>query len=410
MYVVSFLDRANIGFAKDALRASAGISDAAFAMGAGLFFLTYAVFEIPSNLIMHKIGARVWMCRIMVSWGLVSAATMFVAGSTSFYVLRLLLGIAEAGFFPGVILYLSYWFPNRTRGQILGLLYFGAPLAFILGGPLSGLLLDMPRRAGLLGWQWMFLTEGFMAVVVGVWAYKYLGDKPDDATWLPEPEKQAMLAVLQEEEQERRTYGPSALSAVLTDWRVLHYTLIYFLIQISIYGVVFYLPTEIAALLGKSVGLEVGFVSVIPWACAIIFTYWISRMSDRYGNHRLFAVLILAVSGIASAVFPTSTPGTALLALCVAASGFIAVQPLFWTFPMGYLAGTAAAGGIAFINAMGALGGFVAPNAKVWADGHFGSDRAGLYLLAGLTLLNAGLIAFIRHPKSLISRRLQSSV
>ena len=179
------------------------------------------------------------MCRIMVSWGLVSMATMFVTGPRSFYVLRLLLGIAEAGFFPGVILYLSYWFPNRVKGRILGLFYFGAPLAFIFGGPLSGVLLDMPARAGLQGWQWMFLSEGFLAVAVGIWAYLYLGDKPADASWLPDTEKQALLTVLQEEEQARRTYGSSAFPAVLMDWRVLHYVLIYFLIQMSVYGVVF---------------------------------------------------------------------------------------------------------------------------------------------------------------------------
>src|SRR5687768_3206267 len=160
MYVLSFLDRANIGFAKQAFQVSAGISDAAYAFGAGLFFLTYALFEVPSNLIMHRIGARLWMCRIMVTWGLVSAAMMFASGEIAFYFLRMLLGAAEAGFFPGVILYLTYWFPDRSRGQIMGLFYFGAPLAFILGGPLSGLLLEMHGAAGLEGWQWMFLIEG----------------------------------------------------------------------------------------------------------------------------------------------------------------------------------------------------------------------------------------------------------
>ena len=398
MYVVSFLDRANIGFAKQALQVSAGISDAAYAMGAGLFFITYAIFEIPSNIILHRIGARVWMCRIMVSWGLVSMGTMFVAGAISFYILRLLLGIAEAGFFPGIILYLSYWFPNRVRGQILGLFYFGAPLSFIFGGPLSGVLLAMPARAGIQGWQWMFLSEGFMAVVVGVWAYFYLGDKPADVTWLPGGEKQALLTVLQAEEQAR--HSSSAFPGVLMDWRVLHYALIYFLIQMSAYGVIFYLPTEIAVLLGKTVGIEVGFASAIPWVCALAATYWIPRTADRHQNHRFLAVLVLAVSGFASVLFPASVPIIALFALCVAVSGFIAVQPLFWTFPTSYLADTAAAGGIAFINAIGALGGFFAPNAKVWADVHFAFHSAGLYLLAGLTLVNAVLIAFVHQGKS----------
>ncbi len=400
MYVVSFLDRANIGFAKEALQAFAGISDATYAMGAGLFFLTYAIFEVPSNLILHRVGARVWMCRIMVSWGLVSMATMFVAGPRSFYMLRLMLGVAEAGFFPGVILYLSFWFPNRVKGQILGLFYFGAPLAFIFGGPISGALLDMPARAGLRGWQWMFLLEGVLAVAVGAWAYFYLGDRPADASWLPGTEKQALLAVLQQEEQARRRNGPSAFPAVLMDWRVLHYALVYLLIQMSVYGVVFYLPTEIATLLGRSVGIEVGLASAIPWVCALAAAYWIPQRADSRHNHRVLAALVLAASGLASVVFPTSPPILALLAMCVAASGFIAVQPLFWTLPTDYLAGTAAAGGIAFINAIGALGGFFAPNAKVWADTRLGSHRAGLYLLAGLTLLNAVLIAVAHQGKS----------
>jgi MFS family permease len=400
MYVVAFLDRANIGFAKQALHTSAGISNATYAMGAGLFFLTYAILEVPSNLIMHRVGARVWMCRIMVSWGLVSMGTMFVEGPRSFYALRLLLGIAEAGFFPGVILYLSYWFPNRVKGQVLGLFYFGAPLAFIAGGPLSGMLLQMSPRAGLHGWQWMFLLEGLLSVSVGIWAYWYLGDKPQDASWLPDAEKQALLGVLRDEEETRRRNGSSSFPGALRDWRVLYYAGVYFLIQMSVYGVIFYLPAEIAVLLRQSIGIEVGFVSAIPWICAVVATLWISRAADRHSNHRVLAAWALLVSGLASILFPTSGPAIALAALCIAASGLIAVQPLFWTVSMNSLAGTAAAGGIAFINAIGALGGFVAPNAKVWADVRFGSSRTGLYLLAVLTLFNAALVAILRQRKT----------
>jgi MFS family permease len=336
----------------------------------------------------------------MVSWGLVSICTLFVSGPRSFYALRLLLGAAEAGFFPGVILYLSYWFPNRMRGQILGLFYFGAPLAFIVGGPLSGLLLDLPARTGLQGWQWMFLSEGLIAVAVGVWAYSYLGDRPEDASWLPEAEKRSLLGALQAEEKERRDYGASTFPAVLLGWHVLHCALIYFLIQMSVYGVVFYLPTEIAALLGRSVGFKVGLLSTKPWICALVMTYLIPRAADRYRNHRFLAVLTLLVSGLASAVFPSSGPMIALVALCIAAGGFIAVQPLFWTFSTRYLTGTAAAGGIAFINAVGALGGFFAPNAKVWADFHFHSNRAGLYLLAIFTLITAIVVAFATNHRA----------
>ncbi|ACL61390.1 MFS transporter [Methylobacterium nodulans] len=392
MYVLAFLDRANIGFAKQAFQASAGISDAAYALGAGLFFLTYALFEVPSNLIMHRVGARLWMARIMVTWGLISAAMMFTSGELSFYALRLLLGAAEAGFFPGVILYLTYWFPQRTRGQIMGLFYFGAPIAFIFGSPLSGLLLELDGMGGLHGWQWMFMVEGLLASVVGVWAYFYLDDKPADARWLPAAEKQALSAAIAQEEKLKTAHGHSGVAALLAKPRMLHFLAIYFLIQMSVYGVIFYLPSQVAALLGKKVGLEVGLVTAIPWICALIAAYLLPRLADREGNHRTLGAMTLAVSGLGIAISAGSAPLTALAALCFAAAGFIAVQPLFWTFPTGYLGGVAAAGGIALINALGALGGFVAPNVKAWADLSFGSPQAGLYVLACTTLLGAALI------------------
>ena len=395
MYVVSFLDRANIGFAKLALQQSTGISEAAYALGAGLFFVSYALLEVPSNLILHRVGAKAWMSRIMVTWGLASAATMFATGPMSFCLLRLLLGAAEAGFFPGVILYLTYWFPNNKRGQILGLFYLGAPLAFILGGPLSGSLLQLHGVGRLQGWQWMFLVEGLMSVVGGFLTYWYLDDKPENARWMPAPEKTALLQQLHKEEQERQAHGPSVLLTALADVHVLLFAAIYFLIQMSVYGVVFYLPSEIASVLGTSVGMVVGLVSAVPWICALIMVLWLPRIAVRFGSNRIVASITLVIAAVASAIFPASTPGIALLAACIAVAGFLSVQPLFWTFPTSYLAGTAAAGGIAMINAIGALGGFVAPNIKIWADVHFGSQRAGQYVLAGTTLCAALLIALV---------------
>ena len=335
------------------------------------------------------------MCRIMVTWGLISIATMFVRGPVSFYVLRLSLGFAEAGFFPGVILYLTYWFPARVRSQILGQFYFGAPLAFIFGGPLSGLLLTLHGKAGLPGWQWMFLVEGSLAVVVGVWAFWYLADRPSNARWLSRPEQAALHKALQDEDERRRSHGPSAFLHALSRRRMYHFVAIYFLIQMSVYGVVFYLPTDVAAILGQSMGPEVGIVSALPWICAMIAAYWVPRLTDRWNVHRIVAASILGVSAWASTMFLAPHGVVAMTAICVAASGFIAVQPLFWTFPTSYLSGRAAAGGIAVINALGALGGFVAPNIKVWADHHFHSPAAGLYVLAGCTVLAAGLIALL---------------
>lgn len=398
MYILGFLNRTNIGFAKDALRVSANISNASYALGAGLFFLSYAAFEIPSNLVMHRIGARIWMARIMVTWGLVSAATIFARGEWSFYLIRLLLGAAEAGFFPGVILYLTYWFPNRFRTSVIGLFYFGAPLAYIFGSPLSGYLMQLHGVIGLDGWQWMFLIEGLMTTAVGVWTFWYLDDRPSDAAWLEEAEKAALSNSVTMEDQAKIANGPVAFTAVVRNRRVIHFVVIYFLIQMSIYGVVFYLPTQVAALLGVSVNFKVGLVTAIPWVCAMIATFLIPRFAERAGRHRAIAAVTLAVSGIGIALSASANPFVAIVALCIAAAGFIAVQPLFWTFPTSYLGGTAAAGGIALINALGSLGGFLAPNVKAWADNSFGSPNAGLYALAATTLIGAGLFFYLLRP------------
>lgn len=396
MYVLAFLDRANVGFAKAAFQADTGISNAAFAFGASIFFVGYAAFEVPSNLIMHRVGAKLWMSRIMVTWGLISAAMMFAHSEGVFYLLRVLLGVAEAGFFPGVVLYLTYWFPSNARARTLGLFYFGAPLAFIFGSPLSGLLLEFHGAGGLTGWQWMFLVEGLLASVVGVWAYFYLDDRPRDAAWLTPAEKAELQAAVAHEEEHKAAHGPGGVMAALGNGRVLYLALIYFVIQMSVYGVVFYLPTQVAGLMGRNVGLAVGLVAAIPWLCALVATYYLPQLSDRTGERRLVAAAILAVSGVGIGASVASTsPLLSLVALCFAASGFIAVQPIFWTFPTSYLGGAAAAGGIALVNALGALGGFVAPNVKTWAESAFASSSAGLYLLAGTTLVGAVLILLL---------------
>jgi len=398
MYVVAFLDRANIGFAKQALETYAGITPEAYALAAGLFFISYAAFEIPSNLILHKVGARLWMSRIMVTWGLVSMATIFVVGSRSFFALRLLLGAAEAGFFPGVILYLTYWFPNRARAQVFGLFYLGAPLALIFGGPISGLLLQMNPVGSLENWQWMFLVEGSFAVAVGVWSYKYLGNRPADATWLSTAEKGALENALADEQCQQNPHGRFRLASMLRDPYLLQFALIYFFLQMSIYGVVFYLPSEVSTLINKPAGFEVGLVSAIPWICALAGAFLLPRLADWLNQRRRVTAIALAVTGCASFLFPLVGPRAGLISLSIAAAGLIAVQPLFWTFPASYLSGNAAAAGLAMINALGAVGGFVAPNVKTWADDRFSSPRAGLFVLAIVTLLNAGLVAIVRTP------------
>jgi len=398
MYIVSFLDRSNVGFAKQALESSAGISEAMYAFGAGLFFVSYSTCGFPSNLILYRVGAKIWMSFLMVTWGLVSMSTMVVTWSHSFYALRFLLGVMEAGFFPGCILYLTYWYPNRVRGRVLGFFYLGVPLSLVLGGPLSGMLLEIRHFAGLDGWQWMFLIEGFMAVAAGAVAFWFLDDKPEDARWLPADEKQALVAELAKEENERRASGPTELLPMLRDPHVLRFVLMYGLMQMSVYGVIFYLPSEVSALMKRPEGAAVGAVTAIPWICATVVCWWLTRAADRHGNHRILAATVLFMGGLASFVFPTTGPWAGMVALTVAASSIVVVQPLYWTMPTGYLADRAKAGGIALVGS-GNIGGFLAPNLKVLADSFFGSPKAGLYVLAAITVFNSVLIATTKQRK-----------
>jgi MFS family permease len=395
MYILAFLDRANLGFAKNAFQADTNLSDAVFAFGAGIFFIGYSIFEIPSNLILYRVGARRWMSRIMISWGIVSSLMMFAHNATTFYLLRFFLGVMEAGFFPGVIYYLTFWYPSAMRARSIGMFYFGVPIALILGGPLSGWLLEFDGIAGLHGWQWMFMVEGFLAIAIGVWAFWFLEDKPAQASWLTSGEKRSLELLFNEEESVKFDHGPRNVMKALTDFRVLYLCSLYFLIQLSFYGVVYYLPTQVSTLAGKKVGLMVGLLTTIPWMCALASAYFVSRYSDRTGERRLSAAisLLFAFAGIAGFALSHSF-FVAMTGLCLAAAGIIAVQPVFWTFPTNYLSGTAAAGGIAFINSLGTLGGFVAPNIKTWAEMKFESNTAGLFVLAGSALAGAFLVMF----------------
>ena len=400
MYVLAFLDRANIGFAHEALQQDTGLTNAAFAFGAGVFFVGYAIFEVPSNLLLHRVGAKLWMCRIMVTWGLVSAAMAFAHSGTAFYALRFLLGVAEAGFFPGIVYYLTRWFPQTSRARALGVFYFGAPLAFIFGAPLSGLLLDLHGALGFAGWQWLFLVEGLLASMVGVWAFWYLDDDPAHARWLTNDQRAWLVTRLDDDARAASSHGPHRVLAALVDARVLVLCCVYFLIQAAVYGVVFYLPQQVAALLGAKVGFRVGLVTALPWIAAVVVTWIVPRYADRTGKHRACVVALLVMSGVAIAVSGLSNaPIVSLIALCCAASGFIAAQPLFWTFPTRYLTGAAAAAGIALINSLGGLGGFFAPMARTAADAAFHSRSAGLVVLGAASVLAAlVIVALVRVP------------
>lgn len=397
MFALAMLDRANVGFVKQALQLDAHIGDAAYALGAGMFFIGYAVFEIPSNLMLQRLGAKVWLSRIMISWGLASAAMMFVRDETSFYILRFILGVTEAGFSPGVILFSTYWFPARDRSKALGIYYFGLPIALVLGGPLSGFLLDTTGgMLGLRNWQWMFIIEGLAACVVGVIAFFYLTSRPRDATWLSADERTALENEIALEDCSKLAHGPGTALAALKDPQVLRFVLIYFAIQVSVYGVIFYLPTRISELTGSAIGLKVGLLTAIPWFCALVALAFVPRYADASGKHRQLACWML---GLAATGILCSTLGNqlvpVLLAFCVATVGFVVVQPLFWSLPTAYLAGPAAASGIALIGSIGNLGGFTAPTLKNAVETAFHSQRAGMFALAAAGFIGILLLLSI---------------
>lgn len=397
LYVLAFLDRANVGFAKQVLLVETGLSEGAYAFGAGVFFVGYALLEVPSNLMLHRLGARLWICRIMVTWGLVSAAMMFAWTPAIFAILRFLLGVAEAGFFPGIILYLTYWFPARVRSRMIGCFYFGAPLAFIFGGPVSGLLLELNGVLGLRGWQWLFLVEGLAATAAGVVTGVYLTNRPAEAHWLSPAERQAVHDAVAAEDAAKTAPGhasPHSVSAALVNPRVLQYALIYGLIQMSVYGVTFYLPAQVERLIGRPAGFAVGAVTAIPWICALLAAWAVPAWATRTGRRRGAAATALMAAAAGIALSQSASPQIALAGLCVAAAGFIGVQPVFWSFPTGELTGAAAAGAIALINSFGALGGFLAPNLRVWSERVIGCPTAGVNVLAGTTLLG-GLLLLI---------------
>ena len=395
MYVVAFLDRSNVAFAEQEWNANLGISSAAYALGAGLFFVGYAVFEVPSNLLLHKVGARWWLARIMVSWGIVATLFMFVQGPVSFYILRLLLGITEAGFFPGVILYLTYWVPARDLSRARGYFYAGIAIAGIIGNPLSGSLLELDGLFGLHGTQWMFLIEGAIAIIVGIWSFFFLTDKPSDASWLPTDQRDALAATISTEDTAKAEgHGPKKALLALANWRVWYFSLIYFCIQIAVYGFTFFLPTQVTDITGQKLGFAAALVTAIPWVFSLIAIAIFPRIADRTRRHRLVfsGLLVVTAVGLVASGALSSHPALAIGGLSLAAFGFVAAQPVFWTLPTEYMTGYAAAAGIALINSLGNLGGFLAPIMRNAFASSLGAN-AGTYSLAGGAILAAILFA-----------------
>ena len=350
LYVISYLDRVNVGFAALSMNEDLGFSAAAYGVGAGIFFLSYFLFEIPSNLVLQRVGARRWIARIMISWGLVSAAMMAVRGIHSFYALRFLLGAAEAGFFPGMILYLTYWFPAEERATAVAQFMTATAIAGVIGGPVSGALLQMHGVLGLAGWQWLFLLEGLPAVVLGVVVLRWLPDGPADARWLSDEERAWIRARL---DAEHARIGPRAharLRDAFASGRVWMLALLYFAIVVAFYGVGFWLP-QILKASGHLGTFTIGLLSAVPYAAAAVAMVVVGAHSDRTGERRWHIAgpaLVGAVGLAASAAAPSTA--TALAALSVAALGIWSALGPFWTWPPEFLRGPAAAAGIALIN------------------------------------------------------------
>lgn len=389
-YFFAFLDRVNVGFAALTMNADIGLSAAAYGFGAGIFFIGYVLFEVPSNVILARVGARIWIARIMISWGLLSAAMALVEGPTSFYLLRFLLGVAEAGFFPGIIYFLSCWFPSAYRARILGAFMVAIPLSGVLGAPLSTQLLGL-AGFGLAGWQWMFILEGLPAALLGLAALRYLRDRPADAEWLEPHEREWLDAELARE-------GPAAahvpgVGRVLANPVVWLFGLAYFGIIVGFYGYNFWLPQMVKSL-GALSNVEVGLLLMIPSALAgIVMVAW-GLHSDRSGERRRHAALpaLLAAVALAASATLQGLPVAAIVALIVAGIGAFSALPVFWTLPAARLTGPAAAAGIALVNSIGNVGGFVGPSLIGQVKEATGSFAPALWLLAAAMAVAAVIV------------------
>lgn len=382
-YIVAYLDRVNVGFAKLQMLSQLQFSETVYGLGAGIFFIGYFIFEVPSNIMLHKMGARVWIARIMVTWGILSTLMMFVNSPTSFYVLRFLLGAAEAGFFPGIILYLTYWYPSHRRATVAALFLTAIPVSGVIGGPLSGWLLQhFDGWAGLGGWQWMFFFEGLPAVALGFLVLVFLDNKISDAKWLTENEKRYLESEIAKDTKSQG--GETSMQEMFKNPRVWLIALIYFCLIAGLYGISFWLPSIIRST-GVTSPLTIGFLTAIPNAFAIAGLIYTSRSSDRKGERRWHVAvpgLIGCVGFILSVTYGAST-FLAILSLSLAMAGVMSALPAFWSIPTAFLKGSAAAAGIALINSIGNLSGFASPYMVGWIKDLTQSTNIALYILAG---------------------------
>jgi ACS family tartrate transporter-like MFS transporter len=406
LYVAAYLDRINIGFAQLQMKGALGFSDTVYGLGTGIFFIGYFLFEVPSNLILARTGARVWIARIMITWGAISSAMVIVRTPESFYALRFLLGVAEAGFFPGVIYYMSGWFPAAARAAAVARFMTAIALSGIVGGPLSGALFTLDGMAGLAGWQWIFLAEGIPSLVLGVTTLLFLTDRPEKAQWLSPAEREHLAAMMRAEADDVTRQGHVSVRHALLHPTVWRLSLLSFTLQVGLYSVSFWLPQIVKSFSGFD-NVTVAIVSAIPYVVAGGAMVMVGGHSDRSRERCLHiggAALIGAIGIATTAYVDSPVPG--LIALSVAAAGIFSSFPVFWSLPTAFLSGTAAAGAIALINSLGSLGGFVGPYLIGYIRDATGGFKGSLLTIAGILLCGAALAVGLRRSPANVEARM----
>ncbi|MDN4038171.1 MFS transporter [Massilia sp. YIM B02443] len=406
-YLFNYLDRVNVGFAKLEMLDALQLSETVYGLGAGIFFLGYVAFGVPSNLILHRFGARRWIAVMMVAWGSLSACMLFVTTPFEFYVLRFFTGVAEAGFFPGMVLYFTKWFPSHKRGQVMALFMSAIPVSGLIGGPLSGWMLShfAHGQGGMDGWQWLFLLQGVPTVLLGVGVWFYLNDGIKAAGWLSNDEKAAMQTALDNDEAQRAAgvHAVHSFGQVLRDWHVWMLGFIYFSIQMGVYAINFWLPSIIKAL-GFENATTVGWLSAIPYLFAGVFMVLVGRSADRRRERRwhLTVPLLMALGGLLLAANFSSNTVIVMVGLSLATMGALTGLPMFWPLPAAFLGSAAAAAGLALINSMGQIAGFLSPFLVGWIKDATGSTDVALYLLSSVLFVGAMLVLVV--PARLVNR------
>ncbi|HCA5015432.1 TPA: MFS transporter [Acinetobacter baumannii] len=401
-YFCAYLDRVNVGFAKLQMMSDLQFSEAVYGLGAGIFFIGYFLCEVPSNIVLHKVGARRWIARIMITWGILSGCFAFVQTEWQFYTLRFLLGVAEAGLAPGLLLYLTYWFPSYRRARMTVLWFIAIPISGMIGGPLSGLIMDrMSGVHGWFGWQWMFVIEAIPTVVVGLLVLAVLKDSVQDANWLTQDEKNLVKQELAQDNQHKE--GHASVKEFIADKRLWLLAGIYFCVVMGQYAITFWLPTLIRNS-GISDNWHIGLLTSLPYMCAIVVMILAGRSGDHFQERRWHLIIPMCAGALALtfATLFASNLTLSLICLCLAASGVLTASSLFWMLPTNFLGGVSAAAGIAAVNSFANLAGFCSPYLIGWVTTNTGSNAIGMFLITAVLIFGASLV--LRVPAKLVNR------